>query len=64
MENLFINIVIPKLETFDERAHGMSTDNKSQLVLFYTTGLPTENVPRELTTCYRERFMIMVGLSI
>jgi len=26
----------------------MSTDNKRQLVLFDVTGLPTENVPREL----------------
>jgi len=43
---------ISKLETFDESAHGMSTDNK--LVMFDVTGLPTENVTRELTTCFRE----------
>jgi len=42
---------ISKRETFDESAHGMSTDNK--LVMFDVTGLPTENVPRELTTCFR-----------
>ena len=45
---------IPKLETFDESAHGMSTDNKGQLIMFYVTGLPIENVPRELATCFRE----------
>jgi len=45
---------IPKLETFDESAHGMSTDNKRHLVLFDVSGLPTENVPRELATCFRE----------
>jgi len=43
---------ISKLETFDERPHGMSTDNK--LVMFDVTGLPKENVQRELTTCFRE----------
>jgi len=43
---------ISKLETFDEIAHGMSTDNK--LVMFDVTDLPTGNVPRELTTCFRE----------
>ena len=32
----------------------MSTDNKRQLVLFDVTGLPTESVPRELATCFRE----------
>jgi len=32
----------------------MSTDNKRQLVLFDVTGLNTENVPRELATCFRE----------
>ena len=31
----------------------MSTDNKHQLVLFNVTGLPTENVPRELATCFK-----------
>jgi len=30
----------------------MSTYNK--LVMFDVTGLPTENVPRELITCFRE----------
>ena len=45
---------IPKLETFDKSTGGMSTDNKRQLVLFYVTGIPTENVPRELATCFRE----------
>ena len=45
---------IPKLETFDESADGMSTDNKRQLILFDVTGLPIENVPRELATCFRE----------
>jgi len=40
----------------------MSTDNKRQLVLFDVTGLPTENVPRELAIAL-ERFLIMVGLS-
>ena len=43
--------------TFDESADGtkcMSTDNKCQLVLFDVTGLPIENVPRELATCFRE----------
>jgi len=45
---------IPKLETFDENMHGMSTDNKRQLVLFDVTGLPIENVPIELATCFRE----------
>jgi len=45
---------IPKLETFDESAHGMSTDIKRQLILFDVTGLPIENVPRELDTCFRE----------
>jgi len=43
---------ISKYETFDESVHGMSTYNK--LVMFDVTGLPTENVPRELTTCFRE----------
>jgi len=43
---------ISKLETFDESAHGMSTDNK--LVMFDFTGLLTENVPRELVTCFRK----------
>jgi len=47
---------IPKLKTLDESAHGMSTDNKRQLVLFDVTGLPTENVPRELATCLRDQF--------
>jgi len=28
--------------------------NKHQLVLFDVTGLPTDNVPRELATCFRE----------
>jgi len=46
----------PKLETYDESAHGMSTDNKRQLILFDVTGLPIENVPRELATCFREVF--------
>jgi len=32
----------------------MSTDNKRQLVLFDVTSIPTENVPRELATCFRE----------
>jgi len=32
----------------------MSTDNKRQLVVFDVTGLPVENVPRELATCFRE----------
>jgi len=32
----------------------MSTDNKRLLVLFDVTGLLTENVPRELATCFRE----------
>jgi len=45
---------IPKLETFDESAHGMSTDNKRQLILFDVTGLPIESVPRELVTCLRD----------
>ena len=45
---------IPKLETFDESAHGMSTDNKRQLILFDVTGLPIENVPSELANCFRE----------
>jgi len=45
---------IPKLETFDESTHGMSTDNKRQLILFDVTGLPIKNVPRELATCFRE----------
>ena len=45
---------ILKLETLEESAHGMSTDNKRQLVLFDVTGLPTDNVPRELATCFRE----------
>jgi len=44
---------IPKLETFDESADGMSKDNKCQLILFDVTGLPIENVPRELATCFR-----------
>ena len=43
---------ISKLETFDESAHGMSTDNK--LVMFDLTGLPTEIVLRELVTCFRK----------
>jgi len=45
---------IPKLETFDESAHGMSTDNKRQLLLFDVAVLPIENVPRELVTCFRK----------
>jgi len=45
---------IPKLETFDESAHGMFIDNKRQLILFDVTSLPIENVPRELATCFRE----------
>jgi len=45
---------IPKLETFDKSEHGMSTDNKRQLIMFDVTGLPIENVPRELATCFRE----------
>jgi len=45
---------IPKLETFDESMHGISTDNKRQLVMFNVTGLPIEHVPRELVTCFRE----------
>jgi len=45
---------IPKHETFDESAHGMSTENKHQLILFDVTELPKENVPRELVTCFRE----------
>ena len=45
---------IPKLETFDESAHGMSIDNKRQLILFDITGLSIENVPRELATCFRK----------
>jgi len=44
---------IPTLETFGESARGMSTVNKHQLVLFDVTGLPTDNVPRELATCFR-----------
>jgi len=40
--------------SFDQSAHGMSKDNKRQLALFDVTGLPTENVPRELATCFRE----------
>jgi len=40
--------------SFDESAHGLYTDNRRQLVLFDVTGLPTENVPRELATCFRE----------
>ena len=36
---------IPKFDTFDESAYGMSTDNKRQLILFDVTGLPIENVP-------------------
>jgi len=41
----------------------MSTDNK--LVMFDVTGLPTENVPRELTTVLAlERFLMMVGISM
>jgi len=43
---------ISKLKTFDESAHGMSTDNK--LVMFDVIGLPTENVLRELVTCCRK----------
>ena len=39
---------IPKFETFDESAYGMSTDNKRQMILFDVNGLPIENVPREL----------------
>jgi len=42
----------------------MSTDNKRQLVLFDVTGLPTENVPRELATCFREVLDNQVGLSM
>ena len=34
----------------------MSTDNKRQLILFDVTGLPIENVQRELATCVREVF--------
>jgi len=45
---------IPKLETFVESADGMSTGNKRQLILFDVTGLPIENVPRELATWLRE----------
>ena len=37
---------IPKLKTFDESVHGMSTDNKRQLILFDVTGIPIENAPR------------------
>jgi len=32
----------------------MPPDNKRQLVLFDVTGISTENVPRELATCFRE----------
>ena len=32
----------------------MSTENKLQLVLFDVTDLPTENVSKELATCFRE----------
>ena len=31
----------------------MSTDNKRQMILFDVTGLPIENVPIELATCFR-----------
>jgi len=44
---------ISKLKTYDESAHGMSTDNKRQLIFFYVTCLPIENEPRELATCLR-----------
>jgi len=43
---------IPKLETFVESADGMSIGNKRQLILFDVPGLPIENVPRELATCF------------
>jgi len=43
---------ISKLEMFDEIAYGMSTDNK--LVLLDVTGLSTDNLPRGLTTCFKE----------
>ena len=36
------------------KAHGMSTDNKRQMILFGVTGLPIENVPREHATCFRK----------
>lgn len=45
---------IPKLETFDENMHNMSTDNKRQLVLSDVAGLPLGHVPRELAPCFRE----------
>jgi len=45
---------INKLEIFDKSVHGMSTYNKRQLIVFDVTGLPIENVPRELDTCFRE----------
>jgi len=54
---------ISKLETFDESAHGMSTDNK--LVMFDVTGLPTENVMyQENWSLALERLLMMVGLSM
>ena len=43
-----------QLETFDESAHGMSTYNKRQLIVFDITGLPIENVSSELATGFRE----------
>ena len=45
---------IPKLETFDECAHVMSPDYYRQLILVNVTGLPIQNVPIELATCFRE----------
>jgi len=54
---------IPKLETFDENAHGMSTDNKGQLVLFDVIGLPIKNVPIELVTCLNREVLDNGGTS-
>ena len=58
---------IPKLETFVESADGMSIGNKRQLILFDVTGLPIENVPRELATCFRPcqiRILLSVNSSL
>jgi len=36
------------------KARMVCPHNKRQLVLFDVTGLPTENLPRSLATCFRE----------
>ena len=45
---------IPKLETFNENMHNMTTDNKRHLMLSDVAGLPIGHVPRELATCFRD----------